>query len=174
LSRLKNLLEEQRRGFQPVKQLLIRLASKLADNQVRENKKICSVIKQLLAENIKRGDITPRYIHLSLLAMFKRQYRTRREYRSLSKGGRITRKNPYDPTISQKGDILEIQCGIDKEFLEIVLGIVVPVLKKSPSVKIVLARRPSRLIEITIGDEGSGFLCIRRTKNQALEVKSLT
>jgi hypothetical protein len=66
LTDLQGILTERLYPKARVKQLLIQLANRLVDIKACENKDISRAIKHLLKDNIIRGEITPRYIPMSL------------------------------------------------------------------------------------------------------------
>ena len=86
---LKELLAEHHQGFQPVRTLILQLVNRLETNRKCETRRKSTTIKHLLAENIKKGEISPRYIHKSLPEKFKRKYPKERELISHSKVDRI-------------------------------------------------------------------------------------
>jgi hypothetical protein len=98
LSQLKQLLAEHH----PIRNLLLQLANRLAISKACETRDISTIIIQLLADNIKRGEVTPRYIHHTPPELFKRQYCREREPISLLKVNKTMRKNPPDYTISRR------------------------------------------------------------------------
>jgi hypothetical protein len=83
LTDLQGILTDRLYPKARVKQLLIQLANRLVDIKACENKDISRAIEHLLKDNIIRGEITPRYIPMSLPMEFKRGYNRKWEQISL-------------------------------------------------------------------------------------------
>jgi hypothetical protein len=165
LCQLKELLAEHHQGFQPVGTLILQLANRLETNRKWETRRISTTIKHLLAENIKKGEISPRYIHNSLPEKFKRKYPKERELISHSKVDRIIRRYPSDHSITRRGKVFEICCSIDREHLQNVLNVIFPVLQeRNPYLKIQFEPASGQLIEVAIGDQddvsGNTWFCL--------------
>ncbi len=161
LAHLKRVLSEHYRCFQPVRNLLLQLAYKLETSNACDTRKVSTIIKQMLRDNIKRSEITSRYIHQSLPDRFKRQY-SKREICSQFKLGKITSDNISAHSVTPKWKSCKIQCRMDRQDLEFVLGMLIPVLRnREAHIKFVIGSKPCKSLKIEIGNQvDSSGMCI--------------
>lgn len=74
LTNLKNKIDQLDNIFGTIKEHLLQLATHLDEEKKCERHEICALIKKLLADKVKEGKITARWIEDSLPSEYKRKY----------------------------------------------------------------------------------------------------